>query len=72
MVTTKQKIAQRQRPQIFRDHGYAVIEAALAKQEDKLAIWLQRIMHDLARVIRKTGGRKRSVGSVHRAVGIHR
>ena len=66
MVTITQKIPQRRRPQIFRDHGYAAIEAALAKQEDKLALWLKHVMRDLARAIRKTGGRKRCIGSVHR------
>lgn len=72
MVTITQKLQPRRWPQIFRDHGYAAIEAALARQEDKLALWLKHIMRDLARAIRKTGGRKRYVGSVHRAVSIHR
>jgi hypothetical protein len=53
MVIITQKIPQRRRPQIFRDHGYAAIEAALAKQEDKLALWLKHVMRDLARAIRK-------------------
>ena len=71
MVTTTQKIPQR-RPQIFRDHGYAAIEAALARQEDKLALWLKHVMRNLGRALRKTGGRKRCVASAHRAVSIHR
>jgi hypothetical protein len=66
MATLTQGIPRRRRPQIFRDQGYAVIEAALAEQEDKLVLWLKHNMHDLARAIRKIGGHY--VRSVHRAV----
>jgi hypothetical protein len=66
MATITQRIPHRRRPQIFRDHGYAAIETALAEQEDKLAVWLRHIMRDLVRAIRKTRGRY--VGSVHRTV----
>jgi hypothetical protein len=55
MATLTQRIPHWRRPQIFRDHGYAAIEAALA--DDRPALWLKHIMHDLARAIRKMGGR---------------
>jgi hypothetical protein len=60
MATITQRIAHRRRPQIFRDHGYAAIEAALAKHDDKLSVWLKHIRRDLSRTIRKIGGRKAS------------
>jgi hypothetical protein len=57
MATMTQRIPhRRRRPQIFRDHGYAAIEAALAEPEDRLTLWLKHIMRDLTRAIRKTGG----------------
>jgi hypothetical protein len=67
MATITQGIRHRLRPQIFRDNGYAAIEAALTEQEDRLAVWLKHVMRDQARAIRKTG--TRYVRSVHRAVG---
>jgi hypothetical protein len=65
MATILQGIPRRRRPQIFRDHGYATIEAALAEQEDKLVLRLKHTMHGLARAIRKVGARY--IGSAHRA-----
>jgi hypothetical protein len=54
MTTTAQRMPHRRRPQIFhdRDHTYAAIAAALA-EHDKRTFWLQHIMHDLVRAIRK-------------------
>jgi hypothetical protein len=53
MATIAQKVPHRRRPQIFRDHGYAAIEAALARHDDKLSIWLKHVRRDLTRRIRK-------------------
>jgi hypothetical protein len=60
MATITQRIPHRRRPQIFRDHGYAAIEAALAEHDDKVSVWLKHIRRDLTRTIRKIGGRKPS------------
>ena len=54
MPTIKQRIPHRRRHQIFRDHGYAAIDAALrAEQENALTLWLKRIKHDLIGAFRK-------------------
>jgi hypothetical protein len=58
MLVITEKIPPPRRPQIFNDH--AAIDAALAKQHDKQDRWVKYIMDDLARAIRKIGGRKPS------------
>ncbi len=55
MATLTHGIPHRRRPQIFRDHDYAAIEAALAER-DKPAFWLKHMMHELARAIRRIAG----------------
>jgi hypothetical protein len=55
-IITQRIPHRRRRPQIFHDHGYAAIEAALAEQEDRLTPWLKHIMRGLTRAIRKIGG----------------
>jgi hypothetical protein len=57
MATITQRIPhRRRRPQIFHDHGYAAIEAALAEQEDRLILWLKHTMRDLTCAIGKISG----------------
>jgi hypothetical protein len=57
MATITQRIPhRRRRPQIFHDHSYAAIEAALAEQEDGLTLWLKHMLRDLTRAIRKISG----------------
>ncbi|MEA2890091.1 MAG: hypothetical protein QOI05_884 [Bradyrhizobium sp.] len=58
MLIVTEKIPPRRRLQIFNDH--AAIDAALAEQHDKQDRWVKYIMDDLARAIRKIGGRKPS------------
>jgi hypothetical protein len=56
MLTITEKIPPPRRPQIFNDH--AAIDAALAEQQERHDHWVRYLMDDLARAIRKTGGRK--------------
>jgi hypothetical protein len=58
MFVITEKITPPRRPQIFNDH--AATDAALAKQHDKQDRWVKYMMDDLARAIRKIGGRKPS------------
>jgi hypothetical protein len=60
MATITEKIQPRRRPQIFNHHDDAAIDAALARQEDKLARWVKYLVNDLAGAFRKKGGRKPS------------
>jgi hypothetical protein len=58
MLIVTKKIPPPRRPQIFNDH--VAIDAVLAKQQERRDRWVKYMMDDLARAVRKIGGRKPS------------